>query len=837
MNKERFHKTETIFMVLLCLFVVIGIICETATRCGYPKWVIPDLRNVSLVVLQIQAGISTLAVALLALVSGMTSEEIYGISVTKYYMHIRPKILKQSWVIIASISLCFVGVAVVLLGLYNIVFSLFFCEWLLITISVIEILPVFSGRKDCQLEILDYLVHEIKNRNHCAIIDLLNSYESKPDTRNLDVDILWKALNSILLENTADSISILHNEWCAMLRVQLKSDEAWIIKRGLVILQETYSQIWEFIIQQKDGYEFSAFPEIFENLNEECRMSLDHLSMGELKECFKPSVFLDFVSCVNSWFLKKDLEKLENSFRQVEWFSEFIAYLLSKKQNEVSRPLSDYDLNYWGRMLYRQIINSCNIPEELKDRFLLHRCKVYLGYTISLIVDGHNDLFDRYYLESELYWITGNPYVMLFRLSVACYLYYLAEEESKDLVPPEAEKCAELILSSKKFKDQFTSMLQQVSWKQDIGVFQFYFDKKLEKLLQPFERFKDGHIKKLIIDSTVNFFLIFVQSYIADIRFMSPEFVEKTNEECLHDQMLLLLDGRKREETKEKFGRLYELLITSHPGIDSHEKANSLFYQWEKLALNKYKIEKKSNAHVAHNKFIQGNIEEELKSGTEKDLIDYFQNRFGSLMNQDLKSGDSLELNLLRFTSDTEYFLSERSLQIVYNSLDGIFVMNIADYLNKKQKILKYDRSEKNDFEFMNDLENCDLFVGSEYPLLERNHNNWKVVRDFIHERNCIFVDGVMFSLAIRSEDLKFAIRSVGVTIHEPSLDDDVREVKYIEETGQYSIKLMNDIAASFTKEEAESYLKEQKKIAEISVNVVVQAPDKSIGYLIEKNE
>ena len=43
--------------------------------------------------------------------------------------------------------------------------------------------------------------------------------------------------------------------------------------------------------------------------------------------------------------------------------------------------------------------------------------------------------------------------------------------------------------------------------------------------------------------------------------------------------------------------------------------------------------------------------------------------------------------------------------------------------------------------------------------------------------------------------------------------------------------------AVCSTKEEAEDYIKNQKKIVDICMRVVVQVPDKTIGFLVERNK
>ena len=77
MGKNRLLIIELLAVSLIVLSVVIGIVFDIRARTGNSSWIIQDLRDFSMAVLQIQAGVSTLAVAILALISGMSGHEVY----------------------------------------------------------------------------------------------------------------------------------------------------------------------------------------------------------------------------------------------------------------------------------------------------------------------------------------------------------------------------------------------------------------------------------------------------------------------------------------------------------------------------------------------------------------------------------------------------------------------------------------------------------------------------------------------------------------------------------------------------------------------------------------
>lgn len=834
MQKNQLQIIEKIVVILIAFIFLIGIVFDVLVSNGHAFWLIPKLKEFLMSVLQIQAGVSTLSVAILALITGMSGHEEYGISITRYYMSDRLRILKQLTVIISVISLVFLGVLFELFNLYNLVFATFFCEWVLICFSVISVLPFFGGKGTWKREIRSFLVKNIEtlNPDHKMVVQFLSS--CKPGQNNYDwkdkQDLLWKVLNSLLKENSAESLEILNSEFCELVRTFLRCNESWEIKRGLTLLQETYENIWRYINNNhKADLGISYAPELYLNLYEDCKIALDHLSMRDVEECFDYERFFENVASVDGYYMKADQTKYENACRYVETLSRYLGYLIKKKT--LGAPLSEYSMQYWGKALKRQWFECYNIPEESKEIYQMHRCRVYLGYTISLIIDGHTELFEKNYLETEFFLIRNNKCQLVYRLAVACYLYYLAEVESQHLVSQVTRKCACDILDSKTFKGQFTAMLEQGEWSKNRVFFQDECAIVIEELLKPYEQFKDGQAKRLILGSTVQLFYIFVQCYIANYHFeeipISEDFA------TIQNHILEYIGDR--ELTKKKYRRLYELMIATSPSDNIVNKADALFDNWENRIVERYKDGKIRKAKEDQSTFNNKNIENVFRENTKNYLIKHFYDTFGNIIDQSIEDIHELRFVLLQFTSDTKYFLQEKSLHGIYDYLDGIFVDYVSSYLDHINAVCLYNRSDKDDFEYINDMRSAgiDLLVGSEFELRSKDYKNWKEVNDFHKECECIFVGGTESALAIHKDVLKIAIRDISVSVYESSINTD-NDVEYIEEVGAYRIRLLNDMTARFTKEEAEQYIKNQKKVATISVKVTIKTMKPQIGYIVK---
>jgi FtsZ-binding cell division protein ZapB len=151
-------------------------------------------------VFSIQASVSTMSIAIIALLSDAKKENLYGVSVLKYIMQEKPLILKHKRVVITIILLIFVNYIAVSLKFYNISIAIFFITIVLVGFMVFDIYEVFYGMDGIKLEIKQYL---IKNCNENILgnlkKDLSNAIENSDNMRIGDnLDLFYNIMNSTL---------------------------------------------------------------------------------------------------------------------------------------------------------------------------------------------------------------------------------------------------------------------------------------------------------------------------------------------------------------------------------------------------------------------------------------------------------------------------------------------------------------------------------------------------------------------------------------------------------------------------------------------------------------
>ena len=166
------------------------------------------------------------------------------------------------------------------------------------------------------------------------------------------------------------------------------------------------------------------------------------------------------------------------------------------------------------------------------------------------------------------------------------------------------------------------------------------------------------------------------------------------------------------------------------------------------------KEEKVKKAAQDQNAFNNSNIENVLRDDTKEHLEKHFVDTFGKIIDQTIEDTHELRFVLMRFTSDTKYFLQEQSLHAIYEDLDGILVDYVSAYLDSINAVSSYDRSDKSDVQYLSDMKSAgiDLLIGSEFELQSKDYKNWKEFNDFHKECECIFTGGVGSALAIHKD-------------------------------------------------------------------------------------
>lgn len=155
--QKTYRIREIIGITGMIMSIIIGAICDWNVLVESNILIpIDDIEGFSLTILQVQATVGTLIFTIIALITGNISDSYMGVSISDFYLNLKPWKLTQKVLIVVSLGLSLAGAIFHSLGLYNIVFYLFIATLIAILISILEMYSAFKGRNKQNQEIEAY---------------------------------------------------------------------------------------------------------------------------------------------------------------------------------------------------------------------------------------------------------------------------------------------------------------------------------------------------------------------------------------------------------------------------------------------------------------------------------------------------------------------------------------------------------------------------------------------------------------------------------------------------------------------------------------------------------
>lgn len=259
--RSNYKRLEAICIGIGIMCIIIGIACDILVANDIVFWVVDSLPDFSLALLQIQATIGTLTIAIIALISGNISDSYMGTSVSDYYLNIRPKFLKQKVIIFVSLALILINAICHMMALYNIVIFVFVLTFFLVGMSIIEVYSIFNGKRKMHEEIEMYFIHVIENDdsyqkkvNICdSFVDDWKEISKIQNDEEVDkyIKLFIKGMKSLIECNDKqgyDDINKLSYKISVNLLAGISENEK---VHGIIFVQEFYHSLWMYIMQDK----------------------------------------------------------------------------------------------------------------------------------------------------------------------------------------------------------------------------------------------------------------------------------------------------------------------------------------------------------------------------------------------------------------------------------------------------------------------------------------------------------------------------------------------------------------------------------------------------------
>lgn len=256
--RNTYKSRELIGILGIIASIIIGAIVDWNVLVeGNILIPIDDIASFSLTVLQIQATVGTLIFTIIALITGNISDSYMGVSISDFYLNIKPWKLTQKVLIVVSLGLCLAGVISHSLGLYNIVFYLFIGTLIAILISILEIYSAFKGGNNQNKEIESYINYMLESNMEYE--EKLNIYQNfvldwkktvdSQDKQSYEkfLEIFEKSMLALWGYRTDEALSSIEQQCYSMSYCLLGSEKKTLKEKGLEFVQETYDVLWNAI--------------------------------------------------------------------------------------------------------------------------------------------------------------------------------------------------------------------------------------------------------------------------------------------------------------------------------------------------------------------------------------------------------------------------------------------------------------------------------------------------------------------------------------------------------------------------------------------------------------
>lgn len=832
-KRIRALKNEILSIGIIIVFIFIGLCCELGSN-SILGMICSEINiDFGLVILQIQATVDTLTIAIIALISGSVSESNMGISFSDYYLNIRPLIFKQKRIIVSSMLLLVINIGLYIVGWYWMILWIFTVTIVLILMSINEVYLIFNGKRLAEKETKDYINYVLAKKSdyrkkYFICMELVNdwknviSIQSKEDYESYK-EVFLNGITALLNYGTQESLLGIKEickkaEYCF-----LNSNNSIVQENGIEILGEIYEKIWKYIRDNKEKINYQEPFDLFDEIDRYFVDVIIEMPPERVQKYVRWDSFIEGIQRITFW-IGYDENNSKVTLSNTYYLARLAGRYLSTHYNERI-------VLYWKRTLENSFCPyKANIPEERIEDFLEAQCIVNFNYVYGFIENGLDFLvIESFFCEAMAnIFRLQEKYEVLLGLLVHCYLYYLSKRESEKVVAPEIRSCAEKIILHKDVKKVYKGFLEKICI--DCSSLDSAMLKQMIKILRPYERF-NSRSKYLIIENVIEEYYMFIILYLSNTYHM-PGLLERNLDENIYSGYVY---ENKADDTKHMLIELYKLIDdreTSEQEIVS--KVELMYDEFSAFEKQKFKEKQMKRAVQNHIQYIWNVDVEKVKNHIKQMVEEKLREKFNDIIVDDDKGEEAIDIPILSLFDYTDS-INENCVDRFCPNIYGQFSLGLEWILRKRNILDKVDRIKNfaDDREYMNYLQtnNLELLIGSKFVLankdyrliheFERLTENWKVIFTMLMENG----------LALKKDSVKVYIHSIEVIIRPQSISDEKQS--YNKETELYTYSIYSGMPIDFRENELEAFLHDNRKVIEISAKISVQTSGEKVGTLV----
>lgn len=829
-NKNN-YIAEIACLIIASAIIVIGLIFDLSDI----GWIIVDnLRELSMTILQINASISAIAIAIVAIVGGLVSEEHYGVSLSDYYLNIKPVIFKQKRIIITEIVVIALNTIAYVFGLYNLTFAFLWVSCLLIIISVVEIYSVFRGKNVIAKEIEDYIEDRLFNLNHDfeAKADMFEKYikywssinQPEIDYEN-EKERYLKSIDSLLDSNPEKALATITENVAFMIKKCSDVSRQGHQYRCIDILQTTYMQVWLHVLNNDCKHIDCSF-ELYDECDREIIQTMFCLSMEDFERYVHWDSLSELILRVDIYCHKKelsDIDAVHNHIKHVRWIPSSIGAVLQKKMQNGEH----YEKTRWVYSLGTLFLGNANIPNDAIRYYSVAKCQLAFAYYYALLKAGLTDIakgiFSKYHFDSS-----GDGYEKtVFTFLVLCYTYYIAERESLDCITIEERNAAKEVLEEFKNQDLFMDIVYDYLWRNPNTDIMDAVN-EINRIMDDYERMPlDRSCKRCIVNNVVRDFQLLTMVLACAFGVKDIQVNNIITGQNSMSWYSLYFGSHKEETLKLLHGILSVLSQEAESNIKLLESG------FDNLGIEvakKYKEYSISEARETFDSFSSKNKSREYIADVERKAIEHLKSKLSPFTKEPLNPNKK-SFDLLKYTLPIRFF-DEETIKHIIIDLETLTLKKIVQLLVNEKALVEYERSrsEESDYlEFVKD-DSHRIMVGPDFAFSPYSYK----MRDAF-EKACESKQRVNMgcgNVGILLDDmLGISLDRLSISTRPMSLEECDYEMD--EDTGLYKFAPTSGVYLLYTKEELEDYLRNEMIVLNFTLDVAIDLIDKGYGYLV----
>lgn len=441
-TRRKMHKNfnrkycEWILLSFIILIIIFSCILQFTEFLSIISIKAENIENLFNTLFTVQASVATISIAIIALITGFSTESIYGLSTMNFIIEKRPHIyiFKYEIIIVSNLILIILNFFSLSFLFHKISTAIFIISILLSIKMVLDITGIYKGKQTLNIEIEDYVLNyyseEYLKDLYDETLTAIESNNSLTVDRNVDMmrRLFEKELNSAKQDNKKNVMEQF------FIDVYLKIFSVWnhskLIKilDTIVLLYETANsvsespiplKIWDKI--EKQYYETLAefsYDELTRHIITYHNRLFENINVGPHEKQTNCRGFAIYASHIYDMITNNKILDGEHKQSIKKKLFDNLTYYLINNQND-----------------YRKLL----LQEEL--------CR----YIRNLIDNNETDL-----LQNIFHYIEYNE--TCFSVIIICaqiYLYYLAEKEPSIAGNPQQKYALDIIQNNKRNTECF----------------------------------------------------------------------------------------------------------------------------------------------------------------------------------------------------------------------------------------------------------------------------------------------------------------------------------------------------------------------------------------------